>query len=163
GGLPINDPATCERQIRTTLIEPLRLSDRYVGFASQPTDPPAECARIRAWLARHGPIDVCILGLGRNGHLGFNEPNDSLEPRAHVAVLADSSLSHAMLQRGSQRPHYGLTLGVADLLQSRRVLLVVNGALKREPLSRLLNGKINTLFPASLLQLHPDVTLYCDR
>ena len=103
-----------------------------------------------------------ILVTGANGHLGFNEPADCLEPHAHIAQLAASSLTHAMLQRSQGRPTFGLTLGMADLLQSREVLLLVSGPTKRGPLARLLSGRITTDFPASLLHLHPQVTLLCD-
>jgi galactosamine-6-phosphate isomerase len=103
-----------------------------------------------------------VLGLGVNGHVGFNEPADFLEPHSHRSSLSQASLEHVMLHQSRQQPTYGLTLGMADLLQSREVLLLVSGAAKREPLERLLAGKISTQFPASLLQLHPRVTLLCD-
>jgi galactosamine-6-phosphate isomerase len=81
---------------------------------------------------------------------------------AHVAELSETSLTHAMISASGDRPRYGLTLGMADILQSRRILLLVTGAAKREPLSRLLSGEITTSFPASLLTLHSDVLLLCD-
>jgi galactosamine-6-phosphate isomerase len=162
GGLPMDDPATCEHQLRSTLVLPLGMSERYVGFESSSAIPAAECARIAAWLAQNGPIDACVLGLGVNGHIGLNEPADFLEPHAHVARLAESSMSHAMLKRSARQPEYGMTLGIADLMQSRRVLLLASGNAKRGPLEDLLSGRITTTFPASLLQLHPDVMLLCD-
>ena len=156
GGLAMDDPATCEHQLRTTLVAPLGAADRYTAFESQPDDPAAECRRVADWLGQNGPIDLCVLGLG------VNEPADCLEPHAHIAQLAASSLTHAMLQRSQGRPTFGLTLGMADLLQSREVLLLVSGPTKRGPLARLLSGRITTDFPASLLHLHPQVTLLCD-
>ncbi len=163
GGLPENSPGTCEHHLRNTLIDPLGLGPRYAAFASSPADPAAECARMAAWLARHGPIDLCILGLGVNGHLGFNEPTGALQPHAHIAVLSSASLGHAMIGSTAVRPSYGLTLGMADLLQARQVLLLVTGAAKREPMARLLEGRITTRLPASLLHLHANVTLLCDE
>lgn len=163
GGLPPGDPGSCDRHLRSTLVDPLRLTARYVSFASQPTDPAAECDRIAEWLARHGPIDVSLLGLGINGHIGFNEPAEYLQPHAHVAQLSEASLSHAMVRSGGARPTFGLTLGMADLLQSRHVLLLVTGAAKRQPLQQLLNGCITTKFPASLLHVHPNAMLLCDE
>jgi galactosamine-6-phosphate isomerase len=162
GGLPRQSAATCESHLRSTLVEPLGLSDRFVGFDSDPADPAAECVRIASWLEQHGPIDVCILGLGVNGHLGFNEPAERLQPHAHVAQLSEASLAHAMIQPLAKPPTFGLTLGMADLLQSRHVLLLVTGANKRSPLERLLAGPITTLFPASFLQLHRRVHVMCD-
>ena len=103
-----------------------------------------------------------MLGLGVNGHLGFNEPGPHLHPYAHVARLSADSLRHAMLDQARTRPTHGLTLGMADLLQARQVLLLVSGAAKSGPLRKLLAGEITTDFPASLLWLHPNVTLLCD-
>jgi galactosamine-6-phosphate isomerase len=160
--LAMDDPATCEHQLRAALVTPLGMSERYTAFESQPANPAAECARIASWLKQFGPIDMCVLGLGVNGHIGFNEPADFLEPHAHVARLAESSMGHAMLKRSTGQPAYGLTLGMADLMQSRRVLLLASGNAKHGPLEHLLSGRITTTFPASLLQLHPDVTLLCD-
>jgi galactosamine-6-phosphate isomerase len=162
GGLAMDDPATCEFQLRRTLIAPLSAVDRYTAFESQPAEPAAECARIAGWLAANGPIDLCVLGLGMNGHLGFNEPADRLTPHAHVAELAEASMTHAMLKQTTGRPTFGVTLGIADLIQAREVLLLVSGATKRSPLKRLLSGQIETQFPASFLHLHPRVTALVD-
>ena len=82
GGLPMDDPSTCEQHLRKTLVSPLGMADRYVGFESQPPNAEAECGRIAMWLAENGPIDVCVLGLGLNGHVGFNEPAAFLQPHA---------------------------------------------------------------------------------
>jgi galactosamine-6-phosphate isomerase len=162
GGLPAGDPATCDLQIRQTLVSPLNLTDRYIAFESNPLDPDAEAARIADWLDRNGPIDISVLGLGINGHLGFTEPAEYLQPSAHVAQLSEASLAHAMLAKSNVRPRYGLTLGMADLIQSRLILLLVTGPTKRDPLQHLLGGRISTAFPASMLQVHPNVLLICD-
>ncbi len=162
GGLGANDLGSCGRQLRAALIDPLGLSDRYIAFDGRAADPVAECARIAAWLAKHGPIDLCVLGLGLNGHLGFNEPAESLQPHAHVAALSEASLSHAMIQGAARCPTGGLTLGMADLLHAKEILLVVTGPAKCGPLARVLSSRITTDFPASLLQLHPHTTLLCD-
>src|SRR5262245_61420815 len=74
GGLPLDDPATCEHFLRCTFVEPLQCHDRYIGYDSNPADPESECRRIADWLTRSDPIDCCVLGLGVNGHVGFNEP-----------------------------------------------------------------------------------------
>jgi galactosamine-6-phosphate isomerase len=162
GGLPPGDPATCDLQLRTTLVSPLNLAERYIAFESNPLDPPAEAARIADWLNQNGPIDISVLGLGINGHLGFTEPAEYLEPFAHVAQLSQASLAHTMLAKSNIRPTYGLTLGMADLILSRHILLLVTGPAKREPLQRLLSGRISTAFPASMLQMHSSVMLICD-
>jgi galactosamine-6-phosphate isomerase len=162
GGLPPGNPATCDVQLRTIFVSPLNLAERYVAFESNPPNPDAECARVADWLDQNGPIDISVLGLGINGHLGFTEPAEYLQPFAHVAQLSQASLSHAMLAQSNIRPTYGLTLGMADLIQSRHILLLVTGPTKRGPLHRLLTGGITTDFPASMLHLHARVTILCD-
>jgi galactosamine-6-phosphate isomerase len=158
GGLPENHPATCEHYLRTRLVDPLRIGpERYVSFRSDPPDPAAECARIQAALDAGGPIDLCVLGLGRNGHLGFNEPAAALEPHCHVARLSETSQGHAMVQTLPDKPAFGLTLGMRDVLLARRIVLLVWGSDKAEPLRALLSGRITTQLPASLLWLHPRV------
>jgi galactosamine-6-phosphate isomerase len=164
GGMAMDDPGSCERQLRAHLVHPLGLSDdRYFGFNSRAADPEAECERIRSRLTGQGPIDLCILGLGINGHLAMNEPAESLQPFAHIARLAESSLRHPMLAGSRMVPTYGLTLGMAEILASQKILLLVSGAAKREPLGRLLSNRISTQFPASFLWMHPNWTLLCDR
>jgi galactosamine-6-phosphate isomerase len=163
GGLAMDDPSTCEHSLRNALVRPLELADRYAGFESRPADAEAECARVASWLEENGPIDVCVLGLGLNGHIGFNEPAAFLRPHSHVAQLSDVTLTHAMVSGHRIRPTFGLTLGVSDLLQARHILMIVTGAAKREALARLLSGRIATDFPASLLGLHGDVQLVCDE
>jgi len=164
GGIAMNDPGSCENQLRTHWLGPLGLSDdRYFGFKSNPPDPAAECERIRRRLAAEGPIDLCVLGLGMNGHIAMNEPGASLQTSAHVARLTEATLAHPMLANTRSKPGFGLILGMAEILASREILLLVNGANKRGPLRRLFQREITAAFPASFLWLHPNWTLLCDR
>jgi galactosamine-6-phosphate isomerase len=164
GGLSPDNPATCRTDLRTKLLEPLGISpDLFEGFRSDAPDPHRECARIARWLERNGPIDICLLGLGLNGHLAMNEPADEFVPQTHVSKLAKSSLNHGMLQSLKRKPRYGLTMGMGDILRSRKTLLIVNGKAKRDVLARLFAENVSTRFPASFLWLHHDATIICDR
>jgi galactosamine-6-phosphate isomerase len=164
GGLPMDDFGSCESYLRRHLLEPLGIGDdRYVGFESRPEDGEEECREIREWLDRQGPIDIAVLGLGANGHVALNEPADSLKPFAHVSALDPSSLSHAMLRMSRSRPQYGLTLGLGELLQARRVILLVSGHGKRAVFERWRKAELSTRFPASFLHLHPRLSCLCDR
>ena len=98
-----------------------------MGFDSHAADPKAECTRVARWLEGNGPIDLCVLGLGTNGHLAMNEPAEALVARTHVAALAESTLRHPMLDSFEHPPNHGLTLGMTDILQSRKILLLLNG------------------------------------
>ena len=141
----------------------LPLIHRDVGFRGDAKDPHEEALRIGSWLRRNGPIDVCVLGLGVNGHLAFNEPAAFLQPGAHVAKLAKESLGHSMLNQSRGKPSCGLTLGIGDLLQSRKILLLVSGPSKFEPLRRFRERQVSSEFPASFLWLHSNVQLMCDQ
>ncbi len=164
GGLAPGSPASCQADLQAKLLDPLGIEPaRYRGFTSDAADASGDCERIAQWLKRNGPIDLCLLGLGVNGHVAMNEPAPTLTPHAHVARLARSSQNHAMLKNLKRKPRYGLTLGLGDILCSRKILLLASGQLKRAVLKRLMEPRVTTKFPASFLWLHPDVTVLCDR
>jgi galactosamine-6-phosphate isomerase len=93
----------------------------------------------------------------------MNEPAEGLTPHTHVAKLAPSSLKHGMLKDLSRKPSYGLTVGMADILCSRKLLLLVSGKAKRKAISSFLKPRVSTHFPASFVWLHPDACVLCDR
>ena len=145
-------------------LKPLAVTeDRYFGFQSDASDSAADCARVHQRLVNEGGIDLCLLGLGLNGHIAMNEPAPALQPFAHAAKLSEESQQHPMLSKSGSRPTHGITIGMADILGAREVLLLVSGAAKRAALQRLLRREITTDFPASFLWLHPNWTLLCDR
>jgi galactosamine-6-phosphate isomerase len=163
-GLPPRHPASCEAYVREKILGPLGVDpSRYRGWQTASRAPHANCARMSRWLRRNGPMDLCILGLGRNGHLLMNEPTSTIDPAPHVARLAEETRRHPMLRSTTPVPRFGLTLGLADLLQTRSILLLVSGRHKRAPLKRLLAGRVSMRCPASFLWLHPDVTVHYDR
>ncbi|MDP3646267.1 MAG: 6-phosphogluconolactonase [bacterium] len=162
-GIPLSDPNTWESYVQKYVIKPLNISDdRFISFASDTSDPIAECQRIQNKLDRVGPIDLLILGLGLNGHIGMNEPTDGMRLRPHLAELAESTLRHSPLVE-AKGVKYGMTLGIADILNARRIIMLVSGAHKKQPLRRLLNGDITSKFPASILQMHRDTLVIADR
>ncbi len=158
GGIPMNHPATCESYLQTHLIQPLQIGEsRYISFESSPSDPRLECEKIQEQLENAGPIDLCILGLGMNGHLALNEPAEFLQPHCHIAELSSMSLQHQMISEMEIKPAYGLTLGMADILQSKKILMLINGSQKRSIVNKFLSKNITSSLPASFLWLHPDV------
>jgi galactosamine-6-phosphate isomerase len=164
GGLPSDHPGTCETFVQRLLIEPLRISsERYLTFRGDAADPAAECDHLREKLRQHGPIDLCVLGLGLNGHLGLNEPADALIPGPHVAALSAETTQHTMIRNANRPVRFGLTLGMGDLLRAKRILLLVHGAAKHDALRQLMLGRVTTQCPATFLWLHGGVTCLCDR
>jgi galactosamine-6-phosphate isomerase len=158
--LPMELEGTCEAYLQKHLLRPLSIPDsNFISFNSMAPDPSMECKRIQNAITNEGPIDVCILGLGMNGHLALNEPANELEPEVHLGELAESSKSHPMISESNYRPSHGFTLGIGDILKSKTIVLLVNGSKKKTIFSNLMNKKVTTRLPASLLWLHPDV--YC--
>ena len=170
-GLKADDPASCEMYLQQHLVQPLKVSgDRYIAFRSNPENPQAECERIAGTLAHKGPIDLAILGIGVNGHIGFNEPHAVFAAHAHVSELALESRQHAMLSRSTvdnpqELVRYGLTLGMSDLLQARQLIILASGASKRQSLQRMLDtSAIEPASPASFLwQHHTNAVCICDQ
>ncbi|HEY0866040.1 MAG TPA: 6-phosphogluconolactonase [Fimbriimonas sp.] len=162
--LPRRHPATCEAFLWEHLLEPLRYPrDRFLAFDSDADDPSVECRRMGRAFEERGPADLCILGLGMNGHLGLIEPAEALPLHAHVAALSEESRRHPMLSGVAEPPTRGLTLGIADLLQSKEILFLVSGAHKADVFRRWEASPLATTFPSSTLHLHPNVTTIVDR
>jgi len=162
-GVRAGDAATCEHFLRSRILEPLEIeAERYISFDSETADPLRECARVDGELERRGPIDLCILGLGKNGHVGLNEPGPSLRLHCHVAKLSEQTLGHAMMSSRETKPAYGLTLGIGDILHSRKIVLLVTGGGKERVIARFLDGTVTTDLPASFLWLHHDLEVFVD-
>jgi glucosamine-6-phosphate deaminase len=126
----------------------------------------AECLRYDTALQRRGGIGLQILGIGANGHIGFNEPAAELESRTHRVRLRESSRrANAALFADcvDAVPVEALTLGVGAILQAERIVLAATGGQKAECVERTVNGPVTTWLPASLLQLHRDVEVLLDR
>ncbi len=156
GGLAPDHPASCAAYLRTNVYEPLHIDPgRILGWSGDAMDTEHECVRMQTQVEQAGPMDICILGIGLNGHIAFNEPGPSLESYPHIVSLAEDSQQHTMVRSLSSRPAYGLTLGMADIFGSALVILLINGEKKQAITRRLLNGQVSTDLPASLLWLHP--------
>ena len=161
GGVPMTYPNTCEQYLQYHLIKPLGISsDRYFAFHSNAESPENEITKMQTILANNGPIDVCTLGLGLNGHIALNEPASHLLPDCHIATLSTKSMQHSMAIGMPVKPSYGLTMGMADIMKARLIVLLISGQNKKEIISRFLSKEITTQLPASFLWLHPNVKCF---
>jgi galactosamine-6-phosphate isomerase len=162
-GLPFMHPSTSEAYLRERVIDPLKIPlTHFVNFDPTGPDPSEECSRVEAKLHDLGGIDLTVTGFGINGNLGKIQASaESGVSDAHVEKLYDSTCRHPMLQSVGGVT-LGWTLGIADVMQSKAVVLLASGAHKRLPLHRLLTGTISPEFPASLLRKHPVCHLFCD-
>ena len=124
-----------------------------------------ECARYDALIRNYGGIDLQLLGLGPNGHIGFNEPDDAFPKGTHKVALTDATIqaNKRFFEKEEDVPRYAYTMGIRDIMQARRVVMVVSGAGKAEIVKQAFRGPITPRVPASILQLHQDFTLVADE
>lgn len=128
-------------------------------------DPEAECARYDGVLRRLGGIDLQLLGLGVNGHIGFNEPADLFAKGTHVVHLSDSTIeaNKRFFDKAEDVPRAAVTMGIFDIIQADRVLMVASGQNKARAVKDAFFGPITPRVPASILQFHKDFTLVADE
>lgn len=163
-GLEKDNPATCEYYISEHLLKPLGISeDRYISFNPKETDDAFECLRISELLRKSGGIDCCILGLGKNGHLGLNEPQEKLNPFVHKAILDAKTQTHEMLSSNSVKVSEGYTLGIKNILDAGEILFLVTGKGKQEAFENFKHGQVSSQYPANYLWLHNNVTCLVDE
>lgn len=133
-------------------------------FCSNAADSAQEIARMDVFLAESGPVDLAVLGLGMNGHLGMNEPGSRIDESTKIVALTQATISAGAQYWGSDDavPRRAYTLGLGTLLQSKQILLLVNGAAKSGILSQSLNGVVEPGIPASCLRSRDRVTVMAD-
>ena len=128
-------------------------------------DAEAECARYDELVASLGYADIQLLGLGHNGHIGFNEPDSAYTKPTHVVDLTQSTIdaNARFFASADDVPRQALTMGMGCIMAAKKVLLVANGAGKADAIYKMICGPITPECPASILQLHPDVTVVVDE
>ncbi|EJI9010184.1 galactosamine-6-phosphate isomerase [Escherichia albertii] len=162
-GLPLTMPGTCETFLQQHIVQPLGLrEDQLISFRSEDIDE-TECERVTNLIARKGGLDLCVLGLGKNAHLGLNEPGESLQPTCHISQLDARTQQHEMLKTADHPVTQGITLGLKDILNARAILLLVTGEEKLDATERFLTAKVSTAIPASFLWLHNHFTCLIDE
>lgn len=124
-----------------------------------------ECVNYDKRIEELGGIDVQVLGIGSNGHIGFNEPSDTLSLGTHVTDLAESTIeaNSRYFVSKEEVPTKALTMGLGAIMKAKKILLMVSGEAKAEIMDKVVNGKITTQVPASFLQMHKDVVLIIDE
>ncbi|PWT96471.1 MAG: glucosamine-6-phosphate deaminase [Bacteroidetes bacterium] len=165
-GMNQNDEGSCGNYLFRTLLEPMNKNkDEYTMFDGKAQDLQNECTRVLSFISKKGgKIDLAILGLGVNGHLGLNEPGTSDHHLAHVSQLSDStkSVGQKYFSSGKELTQ-GITLGLATLMNAKTVFLIVNGAHKKAILNEVINGEISKQIPGTILQKHPNCFIFTDR
>jgi glucosamine-6-phosphate deaminase len=127
-------------------------------------DPEAECERYEAAIGEAGGIDVCVLGIGRNGHIGFNEPGAPFDSRTRVVELSESTRKvNASDFEADRAPERAITAGMATIFDSKMVLLLASGTNKAGAVAAAVEDDVSESMPASMLRSHPDAVLFLDE
>lgn len=132
------------------------------GLAS---DPEAECQRYNEVIRSMGGIDIQVLGMGHNGHIGFNEPGQAFELETHVVDLTERTIeaNARFFASKDEVPKRAITMGIKSIMQARQILVVVSGEDKAEIVKKAFFGPVVPQVPASILQMHPNVVLCGDK
>lgn len=166
-GLGSRDEGSYRRFMERQLFEHVNLTPAHIHFLDGRADDAAEeCARYERAIAAAEGLDLQILGIGANGHVGFNEPGPELIARTHrVRLLERSRADNAWWFGGDigHVPTEALSMGMATILSAREIVLMATGEGKTEAVARMIEGPITTELPASFLQLHPNVTVMLDE
>lgn len=164
-GLPADHPASYHVYMRDNFYG---LIDADPGRVHVPEgnapDPEAECERYESAMAEAGGVDLCVLGIGRNGHIGFNEPGAPFDSRTRVVRLSETTrLVNAGDFEDNRAPERAITVGMGTIFESREILLLASGANKADAVAAAAEGEASETVPASMLRRHPDATFLLDR
>lgn len=124
-----------------------------------------DCQNYEARIRSAGKMDVQVLGIGLNGHIGFNEPGTSFSSRTHVVELDESTrkANARFFNSLDDVPTQAITMGIETIMDSKQIILLISGEKKKEATARLINGEVSETFPASILQQHENVILIADE
>ena len=151
--------------MRTNLFDHVNIDQANCNIPSGLTeDPEAECAAYDKLIGEL-KTDLQLLGMGPNGHIGFNEPDEVFIPGTHCVKLAESTIdaNQRFFASRDDVPRYAYTMGIWGIMQAKKILLVANGKNKAAAIKAAVTGPIDPKVPASILQLHPDCTIIADE
>ena len=163
-GLPRTHEQSYYTFMNNNLFKHIDITETYIpnGEAS---DILAEAKSYKELLEREG-VDLQILGIGSNGHIGFNEPNTPFDSHVHIVDLAKSTIKdNARFFEGNLDlvPKKAITMGIKDIMAAKEIVLIATGKAKSKAINEVVNGKVDTFVPATILQKHPNVHLYLDK
>lgn len=151
--------------MRDNLFDHININSQNIhipyGEAENPTD---ECSEYEKKIEESGGIDLQLLGIGRNGHIGFNEPSESLCSGTHLTNLSPDTIdaNARFFEDKSKIPTHALTMGMSTIFKAKKIVLLANGRSKLNAVKALFSAEITTQTPATMLKMHPDVTVICD-
>lgn len=165
-GLSADNDQSYAYFMRTNLFDHVNINPENTNIPNglEP-DIDTECNRYNAVIRSLGGIDLQLLGIGNNGHIGFNEPGEAFEKETHCIKLTENTIqaNARFFENIDDVPKYAYTMGIKNIMQARSILLVASGASKAEALYNSLFGPISPAVPASILQLHNNVSIVADE
>lgn len=165
-GLPVDHPQSYRSFMNEHLFNHIDIDPAQTHIPNgNAADLEAECLAYDKMLEDNGPVDLQILGIGSNGHIGFNEPDANLSSKTHVVDLLEGTreANARFFDKLDDVPRQAITMGIGSILKARQILLLVRGAGKAEAIRNAVEGPITTQCPASLLQSHPNVIVLVDE
>lgn len=165
-GLSPDDPGSYAAYMHHEFFDRVDVDPRRVHLLnSLAADVEAECRAYEEAIRQAGGIDLAILGIGRNGHIAFNEPGSDFASRTRRVRLTAQTVAdnQTLFADPARMPRFALTMGIGTIMEARRVLLLASGPRKAEILARALRGEVTTDVPASVLRLHPRLTVVADK
>jgi galactosamine-6-phosphate isomerase len=159
-----SDEGSCRYHLNRQFFQPLHIKEENISFFDgRAIELENECQQTENFIHQHGGIDVAILGLGLNGHIGMNEPGTSPNLHSHIADIDPET--QEVGQKYFTTPQtlsHGITLGLANIMETRHVILLVSGARKAGIVKRIIEDEPSEQLPASLLRQHPGLKIYLD-
>ncbi|HHW56085.1 MAG TPA: glucosamine-6-phosphate deaminase [Clostridia bacterium] len=124
-----------------------------------------ECKRYEEEIEKAGGIDLQILGIGVNGHIGFNEPDESIDTKTHVVALTEETIdaNKRFFKSADEVPRKAITMGLGSIMKAKKIILLASGKNKAKAIKETIKGKLTTNVPSTVLALHPDVTIIIDK
>jgi glucosamine-6-phosphate deaminase len=161
-GIEPENPLSFHSYMRKNFFEHVNIPEGNILLPNPlPENVAAECENFEQAIEKRGGVDLQLLGIGRDGHIGFNEPSSSLRARTRVKTLTDETLEDNF--GTTEGPRFAITMGIGTIMEAREIILLALGSEKSGAVSRMVEGPVTASCPASALQLHPKVKVIIDR
>jgi glucosamine-6-phosphate deaminase len=164
-GLPANDRRSCRYRINEILLNKINIKSENTYVPDGLCDPPEkELVVFRDTIERFGVIDLMILGIGNNGHIGFNEPGTPFDSTFRIAPISQNTRKDKspMFDGADRVPEWGITMGIRDIIMARRILLLAKGRGKAGVIRQIVKGPLTEDVPATVVRLHAHLTIMVD-
>jgi glucosamine-6-phosphate deaminase len=165
-GLDKENPQSYYYFMMENLFKHVNMNKRNIHIPDgRAKDIELECVEYENRIKQAGGIDLQLLGIGRNGHIGFNEPDVKFEAQTHLVTLDEDTIeaNSRFFTALDEVPRKAISMGIKTIMHSRKIILLASGEEKAETINSMINGKITPELPASVLQLHPDVVVLLDE